>query len=358
LENFLFKLSSAGVGLWRIKKRGQTLYFLASSANVKVIENAAEELSLELKIIDSYGLLKKIKKLPYYIGGLFGIIFWIVLCIVQTSSILWVEYPQDENHVCQNGENCIFLEDNFAEIKEYLAELGVFVGNKNNINIRSLNLSVMAKFNLVENCTVIKNGCKIVVKISEAAGQVEKTRVAIVAPQNCIIYSITTFSGVARVKAGDVVKQGDVLVEADGDIAPRAQILLQVYHTGMAIYNSNTQSLERTGKTQTVCSLSIFGKTYGDSSPQFSLYETEQQTSFVAPNLFLPIVFTKTTIYELRIAEKYVPFEDVRSQILAEAKQNAISQVCGTILECNYSIVTEGNLTRVDCYITSIEKLG
>lgn len=359
LENFLFKLTSAGLGFSKVKRKGSRLFFITNCVNEEFIFSTAEEMGLEISVIKTIGFIQVIKRLPYSLGAMFGIGFWAILLFVMSGYIYKVDYITEENHVCTNGKNCIYETNNFEDIKAYLSSCGVQEGETNKINLTNLSKNVMANFPLVESCSINKNGSVITITLKEATGKTLTDYTKIVAEKNCIITSITTHSGRALVKAGDIVVAGQTLVESDGNVKPKASITAKVWTTGLAVYNQNRQMLKRTGKSYTHVGYNLLGiKLETKINCPFGYYETVTTNNYLAPNLFLPIEKITTIYWEVELIEEYIPFEDVKAEIYAKAKADAISKIKGSPEECTYSIVTEGDVVRVDCYLLSIENVG
>lgn len=357
LENFLFKLSSSGIALSRVKKKDKTLYFTASAQNQKAIETIACEFELEVQILAKTGLISLVYKLPYSIGSILAIILSLTFLFYSTSFISSVEYVIPQNHTCKNNGECIFLEENLSQIKEYLST-EIVEGQRFAASTRELQNKVLSKFKLVEHCSIEKVGNTIKINLTEAEGKDTQNYTKIVAENHCIITSITTFSGRALVKAGDVVKKGQTLVEADGDVLPMADIKAKVFYTGMALHSANQKIVKATGKEYKTTSISIFDKTLLKDKPSpFTLHVSSQNISYIT-NLFLPIKKVTTTYKELEIVSEYVPFESVKEQALALAKKEALKKTNGSVEQCTYSLVTEGDTTRVDCYLEVIENVG
>lgn len=362
LENFLFKLTSAGVGMQHVKRHKHTLKFTSSTANHKLISGVAEELGLEIKVTAQIGLISLAYKLPYCIGGFLGILLSAYFVFYMTRFITKVEIDVPQNHVCANGTNCIYKEASQKELKDYLNSNGLKEGKTITTNVKGLQNSVVAHFRLVENCSIVKTGSIVHISLSEAVGNNEtENYTKIVADTNCIIYSINTFSGKALVKAGDMVVSGQTLVEADGDALPRADITARVWHYGTEIFDQNQLVAVRTGKSKKTTSLSIFGKTiYGASKPKYQLYEATENISYTSPNNFLPIVKTTTTYWEVTMQTKFIEFSSVKDKVYKQAYNQAFNKVPvgATMQDCHYSELVEDTLVRVDCYITCLQSVG
>ena len=180
----------------------------------------------------------------------------------------------------------------------------------------------------------------------------------IVAEHNCVISEIVTFSGKSLVKAGDAVFAGQTLVESDGNVLPRAEMKAKVGYTGTAWHFSNSAILERTGNVYKTTQILWNDKVIiGAGLCSFDYFDIEKQNCYIT-NAFMPLKKQTITYYEVILRETYIPFSDVKVQILQKAKESALEKIKGTPIECTYSIVSEGNKTKVDCYLEVIEEIG
>lgn len=357
LENFLFDLSSAGISVNNLKRKKHTITFKSSSVNNMAITSCAHNLGLSIKPLGDFGLIRFIKSLPYCIGAILGLIYSVFCVIYFTSCITNIEYLIDKNHTCTNHNMCIFKDENFLNIKNFIADY-VQVGSNFKIKINELQNKVMANFDLVENCSIVKNGCTVTIELTEAIGKQTGLAQKIVASNNCVIASITTFSGKPLVKAGDVVTKGQVLVENIGEVLPRADIVAKVWYTGTAVHNQNQTLLKETGNVYTTTSISAFDKVFlKPNSCNFKYYTLKCQTTYIT-NMLLPIKKQTYTFVELELVQEYVDFESVKANVLAKSKADALNKTKGTPIECTYSIVKQNGVVRVDCFLLVQEQLG
>lgn len=356
LENFLFSLASSGISLKNVRKKSKKLTFEANSQNNKLIQECAQNLGLSIKIISTKGLGKWIKSLPYKIGALLGIAYSIFCACYFTSFVSSVEYVLETDHICTNGDKCIFEQDNLRTIKSEIAKY-ISVGKPFNADIQYIQNQITSQFELIENCTIAKNGNNIKVVLHEAVAKNVDKPTQIVAPQNCIIKSITTYSGKAMVKAGDVVKKGQVLVDCDGDVLPQASIVAKVWYVGTAIHNCNQTMLVETGKTCTSTSIELAKLSLLKHKQCNYQYYKEQITTTDISRAVVPIKKTKHTYFELELKNIFVPWEDVKSTIIAQSKQDALSKTSGSAIDVTYSIVSQNGMYKVDCYLLCEEQI-
>lgn len=356
LENFLFCLSSSGIFLKNVRKKSKSLTFESNSQNDKLIRECAQNLRLSIKIVSIRGLGKWIKSLPYKIGATLGIVYSIFCVSYFTSFITKVDYVVEKDHICANGEQCIFKENNLQLIKSDI-EKYISVGHKFDCDIKYIQNQVTSHFELVENCSIAKNGNSVQIILHEAvAKDVDKPK-QIIAKQNCIVKSITTYSGKAMVKAGDVVKKGQVLVDSDGNILPSASIVAKVWYIGSAIHICNQTLLVETGKTSVSSSIEVANFSLLKSKKCDYQYYKEQVIITNISSTIVPIKKTKHIYSQLELQNVFVPWNDVKSTIMAQSKQDALSKTSGDVLETTYSVVSQNNMYKVDCYLLCEEQI-
>ena len=138
-------------------------------------------------------------------------------------------------------------------------------------------------------------------------------------------------------------------MEAKGDVEGK------VYFTSSVIYNDHQQYMEKTGKTYTYDNL-IFCKRFrinGKNECKFSNYHQSICRFYLNAKLFLPIEIERITLYEVIVKEKVVPFLEVEDEVMKQAYDEAKLAVPKDeqIANVTYSVVSEGNFTRVDCFI-------
>lgn len=357
LENFIFSLTSGNISIYKLKRKKNSIIFSASSINNKQILQIANNLGLSVTVLGEVGFINLIKSLPYYIGIMLGVVYSALCLLHFTGYITDIQIIVPENHICNNTNNCLYCEDSINNIKNFIAQY-INVGSKYSVNSYDLQNKVMANFELVESCSIVKTGNSVIINLTEASVKQGILPNQIIAKQNCIITSITTFSGIAKVKAGDVVVAGQVLVDSNGSVLPRANITAKVWYIGTAFHNCKQMVLTSTNNTFTSTKINVCGKTIINDEPcEYQYYTATTKKSYIC-NMFIPVTKITTTYTQMQLVEEYVPFDNVKETILAQSKNDALSKTNGSAQECTYSIVSQGDIVRVDCYLLVIEQLG
>lgn len=184
------------------------------------------------------------------------------------------------------------------------------------------------------------------------------------------ITEIDLVSGTLKVKVGDYVKKGDVLVEpftldTSGNlkkVEAKANITGEVYHEGTAEHCETYVEVKRTGRVAVRNDVMLFGlKIYHfEEKHDFEMFETEEEEYSLIKNLVLPFKVKKTLIYELEKNEIISKFEDVEQEFVAKAKAKALEKVgnCDKIKEEFYSVRHISSVSVVKYEIVTEEEIG
>lgn len=346
LENFLFDVACAGITLWKVKKHKNCIIFVVHGQNYTQICKIAEKFEQKVIVLKKYGVIETLKKFPYCIGAVLGIIISAYFVWTSAYRVTSVEYEfVDHNQVAK-----VMTQEQLTAIEEYLLSVGIGTGKRFVGGTKNIENQIVGAFDFVENCSISKVGSKIVVRLKEAAMKERESVKQIVSSCDGIVQNIVVLSGKAKVKAGDIVKKGQVLVSEYDGLPAKAEILIKSWKVGTSIYFEKQQEVVRTGRTQVLNSVVAFSKTIiGFSSPRFDTYEIETKCNMLG-NL-LPIYIQTAILHETKIVEKVVPFEEQKELVMQKAKQNALDGYDGNYEACTYSVVSEGGITRVDCYL-------
>ena len=116
-----------------------------------------------------------------------------------------------------------------ADLVSFLQDSGYHAGvSKNSVDAKALESALVYRYPQIAWFHVYVTNVTLVVEVSPGVAMPETQDDVfghVVAERDGIIHSIQVFAGAARVKVGDVVRRGDVLIEgweraADGQLAP------------------------------------------------------------------------------------------------------------------------------------------
>jgi hypothetical protein len=243
-----------------------------------------------------------------------------------------------------------------TKVETLLKENGIFAGmKKSDLEISKLqNLIVMLNDD-VSGCSVKKNGGRLEIEIQPAVMKENVLKENIYSKYNAVITNVEVFAGKSNLKAGDLVKQGDLLIENDNGAS--GKITGKVYFSDYLIYNENQVVKEFTGRVIEKTGFEILNKTLSKSVKinDFSNYIEEKCVFCVSKNNFIPVNLVKFVYREFEYKETKIAFElmenDLKEKIYKVVYDKIDAKNKDKITNVSYSIVSENNLTRLDCFV-------
>ncbi len=192
----------------------------------------------------------------------------------------------------------------------------------------------------------------------------------VVSAYNGKITSINLIQGTLKVKQGQVVKAGDILVEpyiidSQGQkrsVKAMAEIKADVWLVGKGEHHEQEYQTSRTGKVMKMQTISLFGiELYKKGNEvDFSQYDKEVKTGDFSHNLLLPFKITTTTYYETETKLVESSFEDKKDEITDLAHQKALQflQDYEIIKEESVSTISAGGVSIVTYVLTVEREIG
>ena len=228
----------------------------------------------------------------------------------------------------------------------------------------------MENFDDVSLVSVVKKGCSLIINIKEKLKNEEMENLnnlsPLVATEDGIIKHINLIQGTLCINEGDIVKKGDKLVlpytiDSEGKqipITPKAEILAEVWITGISKHSESEAKVTRTGnyilsRETSLCGIPIFSNNVENT---YSEYEVETRENYLSSK-FLPIKYKETFYFETICDIINIDFNAVKEKKLEEAKNNAFSKIDDTlnIINENFSI-SENFGNYVITYTLTAEK--
>lgn len=350
LIRIIDKLVSKNVLVQDIVIKKTFIKFLISESDLKVLNKICKNERKFYKILQKNGLKQLFYRVPYC----FGILFAFIICTFYFySTALFI-----------NKVNVVYKSNNYynlSSVYKVLNENDVISGasrkGKSVSNIRKL---ILLNVDSIEDCTVEYFGRNLLITIFPASLKEQVKTENIVSKYDAVIESANAFLGELKVKAGDIVKKGDILIEKNENGASGV-IVGKVYFSATKIYNENVQEIIYTGREYEVNDF-LFGDkiiSFGKNNCDFTSFLTKKCSFFISKNLFLPLRLEKTKYIEIEIKNKIIPFSEVEEQIKKQAYEEAKKKISSDseITNVTYSAITENGMTRVDCFIETKIKL-
>ena len=247
-------------------------------------------------------------------SGLYLGMFLFCLLLYLLSLFLWdIEFVGNQIHTEE-------------QLLRFVNECGIGFGSRRDrIDCAQLEAEMRKAYSDISWVSVEVHGSRMMVRIKEAAFTEQKTETAetpshIAADRNGIVTEIIVRAGTPKIKVGDVVKKGDILIAgevntvneynelinsvpvyADGDVRLKSELS---YHDSIPLC---FQMHEMTGNEKTGYSVSIFNKkifSYIPSIP-YERYDiiTTSVNWKISKNLYLPVSHDTISCREYRQSE-------------------------------------------------------
>ncbi len=341
IENGLF------VSNLKIKKT-----YMLFSINEKNKQKLDEILKREHK---SYYIVKNTKikrffaKLPYFIGSFLPFLMLFAFFYKVYGTILSVKVVAEEGK-----------EINISKVNELLRNNNISKGaNKYELSTQDIEKLILKNSTDIAGCTAVYEGRNLIVTIFPAEEKQENLPTELLSKYNGVITNIEAFLGDSKLKVGDLVKEGDILISGSGGASGKVEG--KVYFSATRIYNEKQDKAVETGNVfeTEVIKLANLVALGSPKTCDYLNYKLEKVTENIIKNLFIPVVKESYIYKELTIVEEIVPFSEAEENIKVELKSEVLNKLpSGTEpINITYSVVQEGSLVRVDCFAEVIVSL-
>jgi len=364
IERFINICINSKILIWNIKreKGGVKLFLNVGITDFKKLRQISKKTKCKITINKKKGipfLLNRYRKRKVF--AMFLVI--VIALIIVSSNYVW------------NVE--IRIEDNekLEDIEADLIEAGLVVGkNKNKIKSSEIIQKIRLQRDDISWMGIELKGTNAIVKIvkAEEAPEIidENDYTNIVADKSGIITKIVAQNGTAKVKVGDTIEKGTVLIE--GTMAGKYTELRYVHSIGeieAKVWYSNTQKIyfrkeekEYTNNEENKYSIKInnFKINFYKTLSNFKNYDTieEEKKVKIFSNLYLPISVVKITNKEQINIEKTYTLEEAKNIAIEQAKQELNKELGNNsnILRRNYKFQRKWRIYRSNSYIWDIRK--
>lgn len=294
----------AGVTLNVLKRSGVRYYRAKCGKNCvtvgiekKYFKKAEEALAASGRTYEveaRSGLLYFLKRIPLRLGVFLGFVAAIIGASYYSRYVFSMELQSTDTDV--------------SEITEVLREQGVsFPVLAEEIDEKALERAILA-VDGVSHATVAVDGTRLKVKVMtefrhEPIIDMNGTA-SLVATRDAIITRVVCTSGTALVKAGDIVRAGEILIApyikiGEEGVVPTAalgEVYGEVLRQKNLILPDNSSEPARTGRTETVSQIKLGALTSEVAAPSFSQWESE--TRRVILSSAIPVCVDYITYYE------------------------------------------------------------
>lgn len=339
------------------RKSENEVCFSCAFSEHKKLKKLLDDKNIEILSLKHFGLLSNFLKLCSSIGGILAVVVIIIFFGVQ-SQFIW-QYEVLGVNELDKKEVVSFIKENFNK-------------KKSTLKTREVEISLLNNFDEISFVSCMVKGQTLVVNIKEKLLPDEKYGEfkPIISDKNAKITHIDLVSGTLKVKVGDVVKAGDVLVEpytidSSGElmkVEAKAKFVADVYNEGSSDHYDSFVETYRTGEFCEESVVTLFGlEIYKfKTENRFEKFEVEQEESDLSNNNILPFKLKKTKFFEIKERVVQTDFEDVKNEYIEKARANALKNCgdCDNIIDEYYTLRHLSGVTIVSYCIVTQEEIG
>ena len=365
IERFINICTINKLLIWNLKRdKGTKLYLNIGIEDFYKAVKIAKKLKCKIKIIRKKGIpfvINKYKKRKVFLGTL---VFIILLIGISTNFIWNISIVVDGSEQLENIENDIL-------------EAGIKVGmKKSEVNIQETINKIRFKRNDISWMGIEIKGTNVIVKVVKSAEAPEvideKDYSNIIATKSATITKIIAQNGTAKVKNGDKVEEGQILIQGvmEGKYTGNRYVHSLGEVEGIVEYTKSEKiplkftEKVKTGNKETKIRIKInnFQINFYKTLSKFKIYDTiEKEKKFkIFSNLYLPISITKITVEELENVQMEYSIEKA-TEIGTEKLEQKLEQEIGkekNILNKDINIIKTEEYIEVNVTYEVVENIG
>lgn len=365
LERFINICVSKKILLMDIKREKSTImYANVGIADYKKLKQVARKTKSKIKIQRKKGLPFTIKK--YRKRKIFGILFVVILALlIVSSNYIW------------NIEISGNVKITNQEILQSLEGSGLKVGlSKNDIDINAVISKIRLDREDIAWIGITVKGTNAIVKIKEAAKApevIDENKFCnIVANKTGMITKINVQNGTVNVKVGDIVEEGDILVNGylEGKytgtryVHGAATVEAKIWYTKKEKAMLKQQIPVQTGNEEKKYSIKFKKNQINlfKTLSKFEKYDTinENKKIILFSNFYLPIEVVKITNKEYVLQDVTYTNEE-QTQILTEKLKKELLEEIGeqkNIVNVNVNTYSQDEAVEVEVTYEVLENIG
>ena len=358
IERFINICINSKILIWKIKReKGEVKLYLNVGINeFKKLKQIARKTKCKIKISKKRGIPFILNK--YRKRKIFGIFLIIIIAIILgTSNYIWnIEIKIEDNEI-------------IAGIEQDLIDAGLTVGkNKNEIKANEVIQKIRLKRNDISWIGIELKGTNAIVKIvkAEEAPKIidENDYTNIVANKSGIITKIIAQNGTAKVKVGDTVGKGTVLIEGimEGKYTDKryvhsiGEIEAKVWYskTQKVYYTNEEKEYTKNEENKYSVKINKFEINLYKTLSNFKIYDTirTEKKVKIFSNLYLPISLIKTTNKEQINVKKEYGLEEAKKIAIKKSREELNNEIGeNNILRRSSKHKRASRLRRGNCYI-------
>ena len=343
LKQVISYLIDKGVLVCDLKIKSKYIIFVINSKDKFMLDKYCEVYKKQYQILKSFSLKESVKNLRFKFGMIVALI--LVVCYVLSFNCLVFDI---------NVYNKTNVDFDLSLVKKVLNDNGIkegsYIGKDFNKQIEDV---IINNIENVAGCSVEFNGGKLNLTIVPESKKITNSQKQLFSKYDAVITDIEVFSGNGKFVIGDVVKKGDLIVNSND--GANAMVNGNVYFSSSYLHNRINQKIKYTGKYIVNKKFSLFNKILykTQNMNQFSNYLTKKCDFYIMENYLLPIKCQSEYLFEYKIIEQIIEFEELENDLKEKLYNEVYLKIPknAKVLNTYYSVVKDGNLTRLDCFI-------
>ena len=365
IERFINICISKKILLWNMKREKSTiLYANIGIQDYKKLKNIAKKTKTRISIQSKKGmpfLLHRYRKRKIFVG-LLAIIF---IALFMMSKFIWNIEVKGNTRISK------------IEILEELSKNGLKIGTyKEKINANSVINKIRLDREDIAWIGIDIEGTNAIVEIKETSKAPEiineNEYCNIISNKEGMITKINVQNGTAVVKEGDIVKEGDTLINGwlEGKytgiryVHAKADIEAKIWYSKKEKVFLKQQIQVPTGATEEKYTLNInnFKINFSKKLSKFKIYDTIETENKIKlfSDFYLPISVIKTTNKEVEEIQKTYETEEAKNIGIEQLQQELDDEIVDKTKIVNKVINTYEVENGVDIYVTYevLENIG
>ena len=332
IERFINICKSKGILLWNMKREKSSILYANIGINdFKILKNIAKTSSCNIKLTKKMGLpfiFNKYKKRKIF----FILLIFVLIVLLISSNYIWNIEIIGDNRIDKN------------EIIEELKNNGLSIGvAKSKLDTKSVINDIRMKREDIAWIGIDIKGTNAIVEIveSEKKPDIVKTDeyCNIISEKSGIITRINVSNGTAKVKVGDIVKEGDILVEGKLEgkytepiyVHAAADIEIKTWYSIRKNFEYKQVIEQKTGNTETKYSIKINNLqiNFYKVLSKFENYDTisENKKLSLFSNFYLPIEIIKQENYEKKYEAVQYSKDELKKKSINELEEELNKQI-------------------------------
>ena len=365
IERFINICKSKDILLWNMKREKSSILYANIGINdFKIIKNIARTSNCNIKLNKKMGLpfvFNKYKKRKVF----FILLLLVLVILLISSNYIWnIEIIGDS-------------EINKNEIIEELKNKGLSIGiAKNKLDVKSVINDIRMEREDIAWMGIDIKGTNAIVEIVKTDEKPEIVKsdeyCNIISEKSGIITKINVSNGTAKVKIGDIVKKGDVLVEGKLEgkytdpiyVHATADIEIKTWYSIRKNFEYKQVIEQRTGNSETKYSIQINNlqiNLYKVLS-KFENYDTinENKKLSLFSNFYLPVEIIKQENYEKEYKTVQYSKEELKKKSINELEEELNKQINDekNILDRYVNIKENNSYIDVELVYEVLESVG